>query len=109
MMYENALVSFSGDLEKIIFTEAKNDTIKARAIVSTRDSTAENLDNLKKLLNSEIDTLKRQLETEAPEAAISETIEVLKANWFVKKNLIDTATRRILVTLGLSQIWNDRN
>jgi hypothetical protein len=113
---ETAISSFSAILEKAIVQGSPSAVAQARVIVGIRDSSRAELQNLGRLLNSEIDHLSnllarvegynreaRQIPQEVVEQ-ISETIQVLRGLWPAKKTQIDVAIRRLLAELGLTPI-----
>ncbi len=110
--YSAAVESFANDLEKAIISTQRLE-VKARTIVSIRDAARDQISNLHKTLNSEIDRLAEQIqvrenlsgedpaEIEAIDANIKETMDVLVARWPAKKTEIEVAIRRTLAELGL--------
>jgi hypothetical protein len=114
--YETAVSSFSRSLEEAIKKEAIDPIVKAKVIVSIRNSTRVQLSDLSKLLNSDIDTLERLLleidtardsarEVSPPTSKrLDETLNVLQGTWPAKKPQIDVAVRRVLAELGLKEV-----
>jgi hypothetical protein len=114
--YTNAISTFSRNLGEAISGPNSDVVPKARTIVAIRDSSRNELTNVARLLNSEIDRLKTLLE-EADKFAqvgeqipshilrqIAETINVLRGTWPYKKDQIDVAVRKLLAELGLVEV-----
>lgn len=111
-----AISSFSNSLGDAISNNTSSSSIvKAKRIVSIRDSTREQLDELSKLLNSDIDKLSsllsrvnelRSRSENVPDdliVQVNETLEVLTGTWPAKKSQIDGAIRKLLTELGLGE------
>ena len=115
--YEAALTSFSLELEKAITNDANiEELVKATAIVSIRNSVRNELMNVNRILNSDIDTLSELL-AKAEEfknqgkniprplaRQIEERMDVLRLTWPSKKPQIDVALRKLLAEIGIERI-----
>lgn len=87
----------------------------ARAIVSTRDSMRDQLENAARLLNSDIDILKKAIrkcdeskksgsDCEVWHSEIRSILNTIHKKWPEKGPQIDIAYRKILAEMGLSEI-----
>lgn len=114
--HDSAISSFSNSLGSEINSNSSSSMIvKAKKIVSIRDATRNQLSDLSKLLNSDIDKLSsllaraeefRSREERVPDnltTQIEETLEVLVGIWPTKKPQIDIAIRKLLTELGLNE------
>ncbi len=120
--YDASIKEFSNEIYKII-VEANRTKIdeeliaRAIAIVTTRDSMKENLTELNKLLNSNIDSLKNVLKSRKTaktkdgkyhDSWIEEVrlyVGAIHESWPAKKPQIDSACRKLVTDLGLAEIF----
>jgi K(+)-stimulated pyrophosphate-energized sodium pump len=108
--HEEAITRFHAELTKLIVQidpAAQDAVIHADAIVRVRNSLREQLSNLSKPLNSNIDLLQELIGNgQAPvdrHAAIRERLAVLKKSWPAKRAEIEVAVRKLLAELGLRE------
>lgn len=111
--YQAAISTFSDNLGAAIRNSSSDVVADARIIVSIRDSSRNELSNVSRLLNSDIDRLSelitdaqrfsrsREPVPEDTRQQIEQTIKVLRGTWPAKKSQIDVAIRKLLAELGL--------
>jgi folylpolyglutamate synthase/dihydropteroate synthase len=87
-----------------LFEQAAADPAKvieyARAAVTNRDQLRDSLISVARVLNSELDRLKQELQAQASEAAIRQTMETLRIAWPLKAVQAKVEIRKALVELG---------
>lgn len=75
-----------------------------RGMLAARDRIRAALDGVRAALNSEFDALAAELGNATPDAEkLKQTLESLKQNWPQKEKGMETATRGLLVDLGILQ------
>ena len=75
-----------------------------RVILAARDRIRAALDGVRAAMNSEFDALAAELGNATPDAEkLKQTLESLKQNWPQKEKGMETATRGLLVDLGVLQ------
>lgn len=123
--YEAAIKQFINSIWNIILLAMKELNSKkyndedvlssARAIVSTRDSMRDQLENAAMLLNSDIDNLKKAIrkcdeskksgsDCQIWHSEIKSILNTIHKKWPEKGPQIDLAYRKILAEIGLSEL-----
>ena len=75
-----------------------------RALLAARDHIHAMLDGVRTAMNSEFDALTVELGNAAPDAEkLKQTLDSLKQNWPQREKNIETATRGLLIDLGILQ------
>lgn len=114
---ESAPTLYTNRLGEMIYNadpmKSKDLIVDARAIVSTRDDYRGSLIAISKLLNSEIDRLKEEVEKadnalrqgqSYDRSEIERTLGVLQKKWPSKKEQIIVEVRKLLAELGIEPV-----
>ena len=92
-------------LDKLIGVAVREGTkaavLNARAIISTRNDLRGSTMKISEVLNSDINRLDREVEEEAGQGAVYETIQVLGRKWPAKKDQVEVELRKVLAELGI--------
>jgi hypothetical protein len=100
--------AYASDLGRIIDVSIKEGRprarVNAKSLVATRDDLRGSLEAVNRLLNSDIDFLKTQVDSNASDVDIHETLEVIAKKWPTKKGQTERAVKKVMVDLGLKQV-----